>query len=207
VSGLVDAVALSAGDRHTCALHKGGSVSCWGDGYSGQLGDGTSGMGAQKLAPSTVPNLAGTTQIAVSFYSTCALRDDGVVQCWGSNFFGQLGTGDTMDRSLPAPVQGLPKVASLAPGEVHICALGGDGAAYCWGSGGSGQLGNGSVDNLSIPTMVANLPVLEGIAAGGDHTCAWTTLGQAFCWGSNEFGQLGDGTMGGNKTMPVEVVW
>jgi alpha-tubulin suppressor-like RCC1 family protein len=32
--------ALVAGDQHTCALLDGGTVTCWGDGRSGQLGDG-----------------------------------------------------------------------------------------------------------------------------------------------------------------------
>ncbi len=33
---------------------------------------------------------------------TCALVDGGL-RCWGSNSFGQLGTGDNNDRPVPAP--------------------------------------------------------------------------------------------------------
>ena len=36
------ATALSAGSTHTCALLDNGSVTCWGEGTSGQLGDGSS---------------------------------------------------------------------------------------------------------------------------------------------------------------------
>ncbi|MGD0167943.1 MAG: hypothetical protein ABSC51_11770 [Gaiellaceae bacterium] len=42
VSGITDAVAIDAGGWHTCALLSTGQVRCWGDGTSGQLGDGAS---------------------------------------------------------------------------------------------------------------------------------------------------------------------
>ena len=41
VAGISDAVAIAAGDDHSCALRQGGTISCWGYNGYGQLGDGT----------------------------------------------------------------------------------------------------------------------------------------------------------------------
>ena len=37
-------------------------------------------------------------EVAAGFYHTCARRNDGSVKCWGENFVGQLGLGDTAPR-------------------------------------------------------------------------------------------------------------
>jgi alpha-tubulin suppressor-like RCC1 family protein len=41
VPGLADIVALAGGWYHVCALRSDGTVLCWGDNGSNQLGDGT----------------------------------------------------------------------------------------------------------------------------------------------------------------------
>ena len=41
VSGLVDAITIVAGDFYACALKRAGSVVCWGQNISGELGNGT----------------------------------------------------------------------------------------------------------------------------------------------------------------------
>ena len=40
VTGITNATAVIAGIYHSCALLPGGSIKCWGDNSSGQLGDG-----------------------------------------------------------------------------------------------------------------------------------------------------------------------
>ena len=208
VVGLSTAEAMSAGDRHTCALLQGGTVKCWGDGYSGQLGDGTSGAGAQKLSPSAVPNVAGVAQIALGFYSACVRFTSGAVSCWGSNLYGQVGDGTTQDRPSVTQVDSLAGVALLGSGQVHTCALRNDSATFCWGRGSSGELGAGlTPTGQSEPAPVLNKSGAVGIAGGGEHTCAWYPDATVQCWGNNDFGQLGDGTSGGSKSLPTEVTW
>jgi alpha-tubulin suppressor-like RCC1 family protein len=40
IDGIDDAIDLALGEWHSCALHRGGAVSCWGRGHRGQLGHG-----------------------------------------------------------------------------------------------------------------------------------------------------------------------
>jgi E3 ubiquitin-protein ligase HERC3 len=98
------AVAIDAGDSHTCAILDDGSLKCWGFNDYGQLGyedtaergKGPDQMGNKLLAI----DLGGRKAIAVRAAGnfTCALLDDTSVKCWGDNAQGSLGYGDTVNR-------------------------------------------------------------------------------------------------------------
>ena len=64
VPGVIDATALTAGDDHTCALLRDGSLKCWGYKGRGQLGNGSTAIYTtpQKVVGS--PFLAGTSLFA-----------------------------------------------------------------------------------------------------------------------------------------------
>ena len=40
VLGINDATAIAAGGRHSCALRRTGTITCWGNNFTGQLGNG-----------------------------------------------------------------------------------------------------------------------------------------------------------------------
>jgi alpha-tubulin suppressor-like RCC1 family protein len=103
IAGLDTGVkSVAAGSAHACALMYSGAIYCWGDNYSGQLGNGSF---ENSTAPVLVTGVgSGATELAAGGATTCA-RIDGVAKCWGSNLSGMLGIG-TIDWHLTPVAQG-----------------------------------------------------------------------------------------------------
>jgi len=183
---------------------------CWGRNGSGQLGLGDTndrGVGASEMG-ANLPSVdlgSGWTAVEVAAGSshTCVRLQNGAEQalkCWGANWLGQLGLGDTTDRggmggqmgdSLPAVQLGTGRSAvALALGDYHSCALLDDASVKCWGANRYGQLGMGDTwawawggeggemgDSLPAVDLGPGRAVVQ-LAAGDDHTCALLEDGQ-----------------------------
>ncbi|MFE5646358.1 cutinase family protein [Rhodococcus sp. NPDC056516] len=203
VVGLAGAIALTAGNAHTCALMPGGTAKCWGYNQYGQLGDGSNYN--RRSTPVDVVGLSGAIALTAGGNHTCALMPGGTATCWGYNTNGQLGDGTTTQRSTPVEVVGLSGAIALTAGNAHTCALMPGGTATCWGSNEAGQLGDGTTTQRSTPVEVVGLSGAIALTAGNTHTCALMSGGTAKCWGLNWRGLLGDGTTTQRST-PVEVV-
>ena len=145
------------GGAHVCARKPDSSVWCWGTSTANVLGDGS---GQEQRAPVQVRDSSGSgflvaAAVAVGVNHNCAVLNDGTVQCWGNNTYGQLGDSTISEHALPTLVPLFPDVASISAGNGYTCALKTDGSAYCWGANNLGQLGNGSASNTSRPVLVS----------------------------------------------------
>ncbi len=157
VKGLVDAIDLSASGNHACAVRAGGTVVCWGNNESGQLGDGSL---TNRNAPTPAFGLSDAIAVDAGGDHTCALRKTGQVVCWGNNSYGQLGTGTTYKSIAPLPVPALDAVVAISAGKHHTCAVRKNGEVRCWGLNGYGELGSGKTggQSLSPVTVVGSKP-------------------------------------------------
>jgi alpha-tubulin suppressor-like RCC1 family protein len=148
------AVAISAGNGHSCALLDGGGVRCWGFAGNGRLGYPDPGPVPNDIGDNETPASAGPVQLggrAVAISAgdahSCALLDDGSVRCWGFGGDGRLGlgnTGDVGDDETPAaagPVALGGRAVAISAGGRHTCARLEDGSVRCWGAGFTGRLG------------------------------------------------------------------
>ena len=145
--------------------------------------------------------------VSLGEWHTCGLTTSGEAYCWGRNIFGQLGTGDTDDRAIPAAVSNGISFAQVTTRLWHTCGLTASGDAYCWGFNRDGQLGNGSTtgdDPNPTPFAVSGSFTFVSLSAGGHHVCSLTPSGEAYCWGENQYGQLGIGS-GRPSATPVAV--
>lgn len=176
------------------ALHSGPTApcGCGGDNGYGQLGDGTF---EDRRTPTKVPGLDDVVAVSVGYYShTVALRDDGTLWSWGSNFWGQLGDGTRTTRPSPGQVLGLPEVDAIATGGLFTLAAEPGGAVWAWGRNDQGQLGDGSDNYRVLPVKVSDLTKATVLDGGKSHSLAVRVDGSAWAWGRNKTGQLGDGS-------------
>lgn len=183
---------LGVGRIHSCAVHGGGKVSCWGSPWDGRLGIGT---GTFRTNPVQVGSIANATDVASGFDHSCAILADGSVRCWGANYAGQLSGGGGSGPSLRTPNLNGKTAKAITAGGAHTCVIQNDDTVACWGRGREGQLGNGLRVDANQPVAVMGLAGVTSLDAEEARTCAITSDGSVYCWGDNSLGGLGDGTV------------
>jgi alpha-tubulin suppressor-like RCC1 family protein len=191
----------------TCAVTTRGAGYCWGKSSQSTLSWDAFGDNAYAWhdIPMAVPGGLTFAAISGGGQHTCGLTTGGAAYCWGADFNGQLGNGNTADTSAPVAVTGGLTFKAVSAGIEHTCGLTTGGAIYCWGNNVAGELGNGAPGYPVItPTVVLGGLTFAAVGAGYDDACGLTTGGAAYCWGYNKYGELGNGDTT-VSTVPVAV--
>ena len=217
---------VSANHGGTCAVYRNATdtkrVYCWGDFYV--IGDGGILRGDHWQPENPVNwNATNNTYIELSFtsseltvaphdveeitmgqYFTCARSYEGMVKCWGYNYNGNLGignsnqVGDHLDEM--GEYQAFTDLGSnlsavdIDAGRYHACAAMDSGEVRCWGYGSSYRLGQyyssnniGDAPNEMGDNMYALVPPgsekFVEVSTSEDASCARTDAGNVHCWG------------------------
>ena len=184
---LANVSAIAAGETHSLALLKNGTVETWDDGPQvpsdlTEVTDIAAGSGFSLACKSngtviawgddtygqtTITNNAGAVAVAAGDKHSLVLHADGTLSAQGNNTFGQ-----TIIPTSASPF------TAIACGYDHSLALKADGTVVAWGRDNNGQA-----------TVPDNLTDVIAIAAGAFHSLAVKSDGTIAAWGWNEWGQ------------------
>ena len=181
-----------------------GTVYCWGDNLSGQIGIPSTttckAVGALIAnepcvdTPRLVTQLLQLgSQIVAGFAHTCALNA-GIAECWGSNTFGELGDGTAGNqRTLPQNVLNSPVFTVLTAGPNATCGLSQTGV-YCWGVVPFASQATTSVATPHIMDGMHNPGFFSSLVVGQQFACfvaVGSLQNENDCQGIDNDGQLG----------------
>lgn len=140
----------------TLALRNDGTVWSWGDPRGGQLGRIASESEPAEF-PAPVPGLADVVKLAAGSSHALALTHGGELYAWGTNQFGQLGTGTYDNEAEPVPVATPDLVVDVAAGPFYtLLHLADD--SYCWMGATPGAPDAPLVVPTAIPGLGAGYP-------------------------------------------------
>jgi alpha-tubulin suppressor-like RCC1 family protein len=199
-------VSMCAGNHFSCAVSN-GTVYCWGDNTSGQLGNGSTSSdvcvsGESKCSgqPSAMLGITDAVQVACGADVVCVVRGDaaGTVMCSGDGSVGKLGTGMTTSSDVPvglAKVPGLTRLVAIHLGKEHACGLQSQSSnVWCWGHNHRGQLVDDPSQSVFLVPTLRALSGIEQVVTGENFTC-FLSDGRVTCAGDNSVGQLGKGNI------------
>ena len=188
-------VSVACGESFTVALKSDGSLWTWGANSWGQLGQNDT---TTRTSPTHVVGCSGGdsnwVSVACGYDHAEAVKSDGSIWAWGSNLYGDLGTGNRNECDVPTAVAsdlvGNSDWVAVACDLTHTVALKDSGGLYIWGDDHNWFPEDriGDLDWTSSPTYVSS------VGCGLGFTVGVGASGYLLSWGDNSVGELGDGT-------------
>jgi alpha-tubulin suppressor-like RCC1 family protein len=200
----VKVVSFAAGGGFAIAATTNGLVYTWGSNFDGALGDGTT---TDNPTPTLVNLPAGVqiTKVAAGADFALALASDGTVYVWGTNSFGQLGIGTTVNSFTPVQVNSLTDISSIHAGATFAYAIDGDGVLHAWGRNDGNQLGDGTTVQRRTAVTISLPADVTTVSAFDSYSLARLANGDVYGWGYNGSGELGTGNTN-NSAVPVKAL-
>ncbi|XP_043315003.1 X-linked retinitis pigmentosa GTPase regulator isoform X2 [Cervus elaphus] len=186
-------MSLSCGDEHTAIITGNNKLFMFGSNNWGQLGLGSK---ATVNKPTCIKALKPEKVkfVACGRNHTLVLTGGGKVYATGGNNEGQLGLGDTDERSafhLISFFTSQHKIKQLSAGSNSSAALTEDGELFMWGDNSEGQIGLQDITNICVPHQVTIGKPISWISCGYYHSAFVTTEGELYTFGEPESGKLG----------------
>jgi alpha-tubulin suppressor-like RCC1 family protein len=216
---------------HSCGITTQGGAWCFGFGWAGQLGNGSTN---NSVAPVAVSGGRQWMDVAAGSSHSCGLTSTGAAYCWGEGVF--LGRSLAVTSSVPVAVEGGHTFTHIDAGGGRTCALDADGVAWCWGHVFSpvpaavpgmtfrqietdGQLGrlcgvgtdsraycwNSNNGTVGPGSPVSTTLAFRQVASLRASTCGITTGNKVYCWGANNHGELGQGDFAAHSGLVLVV--
>ena len=183
------------------------SVWSWGMNSSGQMGDGSI---VGKNFPVQITSIANIkTFSAAAPNHALAVKTDGSLWAWGSNYVGQLGNGTNQMLPVPTQIGSSTDWKFASAGVNYSMAIKNDGSLWHWGNYTIRTTQNGT--STTVIDLNSTLPIKLGTAndwkyvfAGYSSSYAIKNDGSLWAWGYNNLGQLGDSTYINQET-PIRI--
>ncbi len=202
----------TAGSSHTIAIKDDGTLWAWGSASSGRLGNGNT--TGKEILPVQIGTDTDWTNIYVGGSHSIAMKIDGTLWAWGSNYSGELGLGyNNAGVSVPTQIGTDTDWKTVSLGNSFTLAVKTDGTLWTWGGNSEGQLGNGTYGSgtgAAAPTQIGTDTDWSIVEAGYQHSQGIKTDGTLWGWGLENHGRLGNGnnitgSTQTRQTTPVQI--
>ena len=188
------------GSHHTFILKNDGTL--WSTGYNnyGQLGLGDTNYRTTFTQVTT--NTNDVKSVYCGYYNTFILKNDGTLWSCGNNQYGQLGLGDTINRTTFTQITtNTGDIKEIYCGTYHTFILENDGTLWGTGLNSEGELGLGNTNNRNTFTQITtNTNDIKSVYCGWSHTIILKNDGTLWSTGDNSYGQLGLGDTNNRTT-------
>ncbi|MDO8987538.1 MAG: RCC1 repeat-containing protein, partial [Coriobacteriia bacterium] len=174
ITPAADWTQVDGGAFHAVAIRSDGTLWSWGlgGGDGSPLGHGDQTM---RLNPTRVGSDSSWVSVSAGEYFSSAVKADGTLWAWGTNYYGQFGNGDSgwlAQSTVPVRAGTDNDWVAVSAGKWHTLALKANGTLWSTGRNTSAQLGLGDSGQRAVFTQVGTDTDWAQLSAGNVHSMA-----------------------------------